>query len=357
MPASEARIAANRANALKSTGPRTSEGKAISRRNSFKHGMAGEGIVLSPVDSAEVERRGRAMQEEMRPSTEMGRYLVGRIAELTVRVERCSRHERACTEARVLHAEAAFDEARLSEVDHLIAYLAHEPATYTRKLRAMPEGVDRLVAGLLELRDELDSGRWDWTYGDRVANLTGRRWAEVPVTRVRAISEAIIGNFKFLSDVDGEGLSDPDRVVWARRAMADLIDAEIEGLLVHRATLDLDAIEEDRAGSGDRALFDPSREATLARRYEAAAERGVFRSLAELQKVEAEAKIEVETAPPLGSFRDDQPGPVEPPPSPALPARDTYLMADLATMSDFREPAGAQFLGGHPLTDRVRGVS
>jgi hypothetical protein len=41
-----------------------------------------------------------------------------------------------------------------------------------------------------------------------------------------------------------------------------------------------------------RALFDPSREATLARKYEAAAERGFFRALKELRQVEREAKAE-----------------------------------------------------------------
>src|SRR4051794_32714212 len=111
MPRSEAQIAAARANGLKSRGPVTAEGKAVSRRNAYKHGMAGDGIVLPPSDSAEVERRSRAMQAEMAPKTEMGRFLVDRLAELTVRVQRCSRHERAATEARVLRADAVFDEA------------------------------------------------------------------------------------------------------------------------------------------------------------------------------------------------------------------------------------------------------
>ena len=57
--------------------------------------------------------------------------------------------------------------------------------------------------------------------------------------------------------------------------MADLIDEEIESLLADRNTLDLEAIEKDRAGAADRSVFDPSRQAILARRYEAAAERAV----------------------------------------------------------------------------------
>src|SRR5258707_9808667 len=152
MPASEARIAASRANGLKSRGPTTAEGKAISRRNALKHGMAGEGVVLPEGDAAEVARRSAAMLEEMRPSGEMGRYLVNRLARLTVRVERCSSQELAAIAYRADHAQAAFDEVRIAEVDETLACIAREPATYSRKLRSMPEGIDRMIALLLDLR-------------------------------------------------------------------------------------------------------------------------------------------------------------------------------------------------------------
>jgi hypothetical protein len=41
-----------------------------------------------------------------------------------------------------------------------------------------------------------------------------------------------------------------------------------------------------RSVAARRALFDPSSEATLARRYEAAAERGFFRALQELRRLD-----------------------------------------------------------------------
>jgi hypothetical protein len=46
MPASEAQILANQANAKLSTGPKSEAGKERSRRNSLKHGMTGGGVVL-----------------------------------------------------------------------------------------------------------------------------------------------------------------------------------------------------------------------------------------------------------------------------------------------------------------------
>ena len=45
-----------------------------------------------------------------------------------------------------------------------------------------------------------------------------------------------------------------------------------------------------RAEAEARAMFDPSKEATLARKYEAAAERSFFRALKELRQLEKQAK-------------------------------------------------------------------
>ena len=86
---------------------------------------------------------------------------------------RCAEQELESIAHRAAHAEAEFDEARIAEVDDTIAYIAREPATYARKLRSMPEGVDRLIAKLLGLREELNTGRWDWSYGDKLSHLTG----------------------------------------------------------------------------------------------------------------------------------------------------------------------------------------
>jgi hypothetical protein len=49
-------------------------------------------------------------------------------------------------------------------------------------------------------------------------------------------------------------------------------------------------VERLRGEAGRRAMFDPSKEASLARKYEAAAERGMFRALKELRQVEKEVK-------------------------------------------------------------------
>src|SRR3954466_9351715 len=73
MPCSPAKLEANRRNALKSTGPRTAEGKETCRRNALKHGLTGKGVVLPVEDEVAVEGRFVAFEEELGAEGEVGR--------------------------------------------------------------------------------------------------------------------------------------------------------------------------------------------------------------------------------------------------------------------------------------------
>jgi hypothetical protein len=58
-PISERKLQANRANAKRSTGPRTEAGKAASRKNALKHGILSRSIDFPPaidLDSLTLER-------------------------------------------------------------------------------------------------------------------------------------------------------------------------------------------------------------------------------------------------------------------------------------------------------------
>jgi hypothetical protein len=108
MPASEARIAANRQNAQHSCGPKTPEGKERSRANSYKHGLTGAGVVLPEPEAAEVERRVLAFEAELRPSGAVGLTLARLAATMSVRMDRCFEQENAALTERVRQAEADF---------------------------------------------------------------------------------------------------------------------------------------------------------------------------------------------------------------------------------------------------------
>ncbi len=307
MACSPARRAANQQNALQSTGPQTPEGKESSRRNALKHGMTGAGVVLLAEDAAEVDRRAGALMAEMDPRGEMGRLLVDRMATLSVRMERCVRHENAAMAERVRHAEGRFDDSRLAEVEKAFSWIASEPATQARRLRATPEGVDLLIRSLVALRDELahpNGCHWDWFHSERFHSIMGLRHLDVPATRARALSEAIEGNFEHLRTDDAPDLDREERRVWAAVRMIELIEAEADKLRAHRETLDTRSIDLDRAEAGDRVLFDDSREATNARKYEAAAERGLYRAIREFK--EAQARADEASAPDDAYPADDE---------------------------------------------------
>ena len=72
-------IEANRRNAQKSTGPRTPEGKAVSRFNAFKHGLHAESLVIPGEDPAELETLAQEYFEEYQPSTPTQRHYVQRL--------------------------------------------------------------------------------------------------------------------------------------------------------------------------------------------------------------------------------------------------------------------------------------
>jgi hypothetical protein len=314
MPCSPAQLLANTRNAGRSTGPRTACGKAVSRCNGLKHGMTGLGIALPEGDAEEFERRLAELEAELRPASGLERELVKRVALMTVRLDRSAGHEAHVVAHRVRHASAEYDDARLAEVEHLYAWIAKDPETNARRLHGSPEGLARLVEAMEGLRSDLahpHGYRWDFGHADHLHHLMGRRQVDLPASRARALSEAVAGRFQHLDAEDGAGLEGDDRRRWAIGELTDLIDLEVAALKARHDGFDREALERDRSEAAGRAQFDASKEAILARKYEAASERALYRALRELREIraetprleEVEAEEEVAAGPPeeLGS--------------------------------------------------------
>jgi hypothetical protein len=79
---------ANRLNALKSTGPRTEEGKRISRRNALRHGLTAESVINALEDTNDYRGFEAAIIADYDAETAVERELVLRLASLLWRLRR-----------------------------------------------------------------------------------------------------------------------------------------------------------------------------------------------------------------------------------------------------------------------------
>ena len=300
MACSEAQMAANKANSLKAKGPATPEGRSKSALNSLKHGLTGQGIVVAEDVAEEVGRLAEDLEADMKPHSPAGVLLIRKLALFAVRSDRAAEQENAAIALNVRHAADEFDEQRIDRARALIEGLADDPRHVLRKLRKSPEGVDVLIGAWGDLRDDLSADPkpvWGDEQLARGANLLGIRERHARASRLGALSLAFWGDFAGLDAADGGQHGPEKRRIWAYIALGDRIAAEIAALEEHRKTLDHDTIAIDRAEAGLRALFDDSKPACLARRYEAEANRGFFRALTEYRKVEAESLQKSEVVP------------------------------------------------------------
>jgi hypothetical protein len=83
-------IAANRRNALKSTGPRTSEGKQHSRCNAVRHGLTAETVIGALEDVADYRSFEAAITADYDAQSTIERELVLRLASLLWRLRRAT---------------------------------------------------------------------------------------------------------------------------------------------------------------------------------------------------------------------------------------------------------------------------
>ncbi len=90
---SEKQARANRQNALKSTGPRTPEGKAAVRHNAVRHGLLAEEVLIAGEDEAAFADLGERLRDELQPVGELESTLVDRIIGTSWRLRRIGRVE------------------------------------------------------------------------------------------------------------------------------------------------------------------------------------------------------------------------------------------------------------------------
>lgn len=87
------KIDSNRKNALKSTGPKTEEGKKASRMNALKHGILSQEILLPDEDESALIKLREGFNNEFSPVGDIEEILVDRIVSLIWRLKRLGRTE------------------------------------------------------------------------------------------------------------------------------------------------------------------------------------------------------------------------------------------------------------------------
>jgi hypothetical protein len=90
---SDRRAEANRRNALRSTGPKTPEGKAAVRLNALKHGLLSREILLPGEDEEALRELGERLRAELQPVGELENLLVDRIIAAYWRLRRLGQVE------------------------------------------------------------------------------------------------------------------------------------------------------------------------------------------------------------------------------------------------------------------------
>jgi hypothetical protein len=117
MSVSKKQLIANRANALKSTGPNTDEGKDTISQNAVKHGFYCTDIIVNSPhlkeDPAEYELLLTSLFEELKPQTLLQEHLVRKIANSLWRSRR------------LIAAETARITQQLDTIDRDYIYVRH----------------------------------------------------------------------------------------------------------------------------------------------------------------------------------------------------------------------------------------
>jgi hypothetical protein len=85
---SEKQLQANRANAAKSTGPRSQAGKARSRLNSWKHGLSAKMLIIIGENADDFDELRAALMDEHDPQSILECEMVERLAVILWRLRR-----------------------------------------------------------------------------------------------------------------------------------------------------------------------------------------------------------------------------------------------------------------------------
>lgn len=166
-PTSTRRVEANRRNARKSTGPKTSDGKRRASRNALKHGLCAMLSHLPSECGATFNTFVTELEEELRPCTVLQRIVFNEIANLTWRLQRLPEAQSKLFAEESAKARADGEDEALSASDVLARRFSDEPGGNGFGLMERYErGMRNSLLRLLRQFDQLKKHRPTTPYAD-----------------------------------------------------------------------------------------------------------------------------------------------------------------------------------------------
>jgi hypothetical protein len=281
------KLAANRQNALNSTGPKTPEGKKRSSLNALRHGLRAGCLAVPGLERAqdwEVHRR-RIIQD-LAPVGYLERVLVERAASLLWRLGRVVRYESDMVAIAVKKAEERGNDILSSvTIDDLMGpQLALRQAekherTITWVFDLEPSdkiSSEEAVSVLNAVAESLHVDVDDEDVSVLIPGLSGKVYWEPFDGWTREMVEAGIQGIKAYAEEENATLDPWREVLNAARSAVDKAQAEYDNKRTIQADRDL-----------REALLAPRETVEKITRYETTLERSLFRTLHELQKLQA----------------------------------------------------------------------
>ena len=190
--ATAAQIAANRRNALKSTGPRTAAGKAVSCRNALRHGMTARSTVVLDEDAQEFLQLRTELRTSLAPRDAREELLVETMVQAAWRMRRAWR-----AEAKLFNRAGGLDQV-FSQPRELLTIIRHEASAnraFHRALALLDRG--RLTAGTV---------RASRRRGGRPEIIVSEKGTQFPDA-----AKTVLLPCRHRDIVDEPGLAEPDR--------------------------------------------------------------------------------------------------------------------------------------------------
>jgi hypothetical protein len=148
----EERSAINKANAAKSTGPKTRAGKMKSRQNALQHGLTAEKLALPTETDDHLQAHMTAWNDALEPKNFQEDQLVQQATLASLRIERFARAENAILTQQIIESDTEWDREQKLRCVEMVKLIQTDPAVACVELKSFVNGLAWLLSQWLTIR-------------------------------------------------------------------------------------------------------------------------------------------------------------------------------------------------------------